>query len=138
MNSTSTEKSKGFTLIELMIVVAIIALLAAIAIPSYRDFVVRSNRTEAKVALTELANLLEKHYSEMGSYATDFGDDKAAGEVNYRDATDKYYELEIDSDGSTYTLTATALNKQFDDDEDCQEITLSHLGVRTPAECWSK
>jgi len=135
---TRGKYSSGFTLIELMIVVAIIALLAAIAIPSYRDFVVRSHRTEAKVALTELANLQEKFYSEMGSYADAFGADKAAGEVNYRDETDKWYSLEIDADGGSYTLTATALGKQFDDDPDCQEIELTHLGVRTPAACWSK
>ena len=62
------KNSMGFTLIELMIVVAIVAFLASIALPSYRNFVVRANRAEAVADLSELASWLERQYTIFGSY----------------------------------------------------------------------
>ena len=62
-------KSAGMTLIELMIVVAIVALLASIAVPSYRQYVLRANRTEATTALLQLAAAQEKFYLQNNTYA---------------------------------------------------------------------
>lgn len=59
---------KGFTLIELMITVAIIAIIAAIAYPSYQNSIVKSNRTEAKACLLELAQFMERFYTQNGRY----------------------------------------------------------------------
>lgn len=67
---TSRTLSRGFTLIEVMIVVAIIGLLAAIAIPSYNAYIQRSHRTEAKNYLMAIAQRLEQNYSLSGSYNT--------------------------------------------------------------------
>lgn len=64
-----TRRQAGFTLIELMITVAIIGILAAIAYPSYTDYVVRSRRAEAKQGLIELAQMLERNYTVANSYA---------------------------------------------------------------------
>jgi type IV pilus assembly protein PilE len=61
----------GFTLIELLIVVAIVAILAAIAIPSYRAYIVRSNRTAAKGCLSQLANYMERYYATNLRYDQD-------------------------------------------------------------------
>ena len=62
-------KSSGVTLIELMIVVAIVAVLAAVAIPSYRSYLLRSHRAEAKAALLNLAAAQEKFYLQNNTYA---------------------------------------------------------------------
>jgi len=128
-------KSRGFTLIELMIVIVIIGLLAAIAIPSYRDFVVRSNRSEAKVALTEMANLQEKFYSEFGIYAEDVVD------LNYPEDVGDHYIVSIEGvTTTTYTLVAVPVpdSGQERDDDACPRFTLNNLGVRLPQECWDK
>ncbi len=69
MNKTSLLRSaRGFTLIELMIVVAVIALLAAIAVPSYAEYIRRSHRAEAKNFLMGIAQRLEQNYTLSGSY----------------------------------------------------------------------
>jgi type IV pilus assembly protein PilE len=63
------QRQAGFTLIELMIVVAIVGILVAIAYPSYSDYLVRSRRAEAKQGLIELAQMLERNYTVANSYA---------------------------------------------------------------------
>ena len=59
---------RGFTLIEIMIVVAVVAIIAAIAIPQYRDYVIRAKRADAKRALLEAAQFLERNYTANGCY----------------------------------------------------------------------
>lgn len=68
------KKTLGFTLIELMIVVAVIAILAAIAYPSYRDNIRKSRRVDAKSALTDIAQLQEAFYARNGRYTDDMTD----------------------------------------------------------------
>ncbi|MFE8072811.1 type IV pilin protein [Marinobacteraceae bacterium S3BR75-40.1] len=66
--SNAAIKQQGFTLIELMIVVAIIGVIAAIAVPNYMDYVERSRRTDAQAVLTSFSNALERYYTQNGSY----------------------------------------------------------------------
>jgi type IV pilus assembly protein PilE len=69
VNRTHTTKTRGFTLIELMIVVAVIGILAAIAVPSYRSYIVRAARVEAQTEMLELASLQEKIFLNSNNYA---------------------------------------------------------------------
>lgn len=125
-------KKNGFTLIELMITVAIVAILAAIAYPSYQDSVRKTKRTTAQADLMELASFMERKYTETNSYnpaslALPFS-------TSPRDTT-VAYNLTKTSDTSTFTLTATPIGAQADDD--CGVMTLKNTGAKTPASgCW--
>jgi len=128
----------GITLLELMIVVAIVGILAAIAYPSYRDQVRRSNRTEAKVALEERAQAMEKCFTRTMDYTAAACDNAAAA----RATPDGRYTVSASARGpTTFTLTAVPNGAQADDAE-CMSFTLDEAGRRgvtgtgTPERCW--
>lgn len=129
-------KSAGFTLVELMVVVAIIAILTLVAFPAYQDQMRKTRRSDAKVALTELANLQEKFFANNQRYtATIVG---SAG-LNYEQfSPEDYYQLSgTASSNTTYTLTATAVpTGPQGSDANCLTMTLDHNGNKTPAGCW--
>jgi type IV pilus assembly protein PilE len=115
----------GFTLIELMITVAIVGILAAIAYPSYTASVQKSHRSVAQVALMEMAQREESYFLRNRSY----GDTTA---LNYSTtSTDGNYTLSITADAATFTATATAVSgKPQAHDTPCQVFTLDNRGVR--------
>ena len=132
-------KQRGFTLMELMIVVAIIGIIAAFAYPSYQDSVRKSRRADAKQALTDAAARLEQYYISNKSYTSD------VTRLGYASATSQegYYTLAIAAPtGGTlvtgYVLTATPTTKGGQDqDSACASMTLASTGARTPAAgCW--
>lgn len=140
------KNSKGFTLIEAMITVAIIGIIAAIAYPSYLDSVRRSNRAEAKTELMDIAQRLQRCYTGLARF-----DDRDNCAV-YRDLLDGgvvtrgsgFYEITIgaDPDGEStrtaYLLTAKAIRSPQTEDtiDSCNELTLSSKGVQSPDVCW--
>src|SRR5438552_18645819 len=96
--------ARGFTLIELLIACVILAILAAIALPSYQNQVHKSRRTDAKSALVGAAGQMERYFTERGTYAT-----AAAGSGGVYPATNQngYYALLLANlNDSTYTLRA--------------------------------
>lgn len=135
----------GFTLIELMITVAIIGILAGIAYPSYQDSVMKSRRRDAQGALMGLANAMERHFTETNSYlgAAD-ADDKPTIYASQSpvDGGTAYYDLTIDPvTATTFTLNATPTGPQSNDK--CATLTLTNTGARgftgtgvTSADCW--
>lgn len=127
-------RSHGFTLVELMIVVAIIAILAAIAYPSYNEHVRKTRRGEAKADLVEYAALAERFHTTNNSYV-----DFALPVTQSPRSGTAHYRLVMDGTQSTFTITATPLGGQAVDH--CGELTLNQAGVKTPdtgsqADCW--
>lgn len=143
-NQINASRLRGFTLIELMIVVAIIGLLATIALPAYQDSVRKSRRADAKASLSQLAQFMERNFSLAQRYDKDgagnaivlpFTESPAEG-------TNKYYDLTLSSVAqNTYTLQAAPKNAQQNDR--CATLTLTNAGVKgttsttmSATECW--
>lgn len=118
-------KNKGFTLIEMMVVVAIAGILAAIAFPSYQDSVKSSRRSDAQGALISFAQAMERSFTEEGTYAKADGTDNDITGLTAPtifatesplDGGSKFYDLRVVSaDASSYTLRAIPKNAQDDD-----------------------
>ena len=106
-------RQKGFTLIELMVVVTVIAVLAAIAIPNYREYTKRGRRADAVQAVGDLQLKLERWRAENPSYAN-CGANCTSG--NYPGVKDTdYYKLGLVAGVNTFTITATPTGSQGDD-----------------------
>ncbi len=119
---------RGFSLVELMIVVAIVAILAAIAVPSYQNQVRDARRADAVSVLLQSRQLLERYYSKNYSYA-----DVPAGTVATKSpndaGTDTYYSIALASGATNFTLTATPQGGQVGDP--CGALTINQAGVKT-------
>ncbi len=148
-------QEKGFTLIELIIVVAIIGILAAVVYPSYSGYVRRSHRVEAKVALSELAQRQERYYTENLRYADNFtslgvvsgvddGDpiyvDNSNGKYDTAENGQDYKIRLLNVTATTFTLNATANSDRQKKDTDCQWLAITHTGYQTAAgsDCWDR
>jgi len=133
------KKTNGFTLIELMIVVAVIAILMAIALPSYAAYVTRANRGNAKAALLKASQWMERVATAQGSYptVTEFGSTGLAVVEGNRYTV----SLQLPATGG-YLLTATRQGASATDA--CGNFTLTQAGVRnvtgtlSVTDCWGR
>lgn len=148
---TSRKRSKGFTLMELMIVVGIVALLATIAYPSYQASVRKARRADGAAALTNIQLAQQKLRSSCRFYAgtlaaADNCGATAAGSTIEAPALspDGRYAITLtNASGTGYTVTATGLGDQANDRQGGVACTLvlavsaaNPNGLRTPADCW--
>lgn len=125
---------KGFTLIEMMIVVVVIGILAAIALPNYQQYVIRANRVAAQSQMMDIANreqqflLADRVYANKATLV-------ASGYALPTEVSDKYdYDITVDNGATppTYTITFSPTGSQYSDGD----ISLNSAGVKTPAGKW--
>ncbi|MBK8971954.1 MAG: prepilin-type N-terminal cleavage/methylation domain-containing protein [Hahellaceae bacterium] len=139
------QHKRGFTLIELMVVVAVIGILAAIAYPAYTNNVRKSNRAEAKAAIMEAAARQEKLFAQSFSYARDMtslgysANPFVTDNGKYSVAVTNPSSAASPAAATTFTLTATALGAQTDDS--CDGFSITHIGTKGVSEgtvdlCW--
>nr|WP_321241731.1 type IV pilin protein [uncultured Tolumonas sp.] len=133
--------TSGITLIELMIAVAIVAILAGIAFPSYMQYVRTSHRTEATSSLIRISNLEESYYLDNNQYGSLMNLGLTATSSAIYTSENGYYSITIVTPTtSTYTLTATARGSQASD-SDCTAFSLTQNGTKsstgTGSNCWN-
>ncbi len=146
-------RNRGFTLIELMIVVVVISVLAAIALPAYQGYVERARRADAKAGLLSLQLAQEKFRANCRFYAANIGNINDCGTnagastlIHDNNSPDGHYSLSmIAASGATYTLTATRVpgGKQANDTK-CGNFSINQNNVQSvtgslsAAECWQR
>ncbi len=129
---------KGFTLIEMMIVAAIIAILSAIAYPSYRNYIIKGNRSAAQQIMLHIQNREEMYLADARAYTDVLGssglniaqDGWTCSNTAAQGCSNTNYRVTVSWGGTTppeFTITATALNNQVSDGN----MTLTSAGART-------
>jgi type IV pilus assembly protein PilE len=129
--SLSTRRLHGFTLTELMIVVAIVGVLASIAVPSYRSYVVRANRADAQKALLVMAQAMERYFVANNTYLVCTPScTPSVGNAQSPETGTAVYNITLSAaTATTYTLTATPVATGTNKNDGCLQI--DNTGLRS-------
>lgn len=135
-----THRTAGFTLIELMITVAIVAILASIAFASYRNQIIRSNRSAAQSFMFDVASRQERYLLDFRSYAPDL----TTLRMSAPPEVSNNYNVTVSTDTTVttpnYIIAADPKDAQDRDDTSCGKVTLNQLGTKSSefngANCW--
>ncbi|WP_018405148.1 type IV pilin protein [Marinobacter gelidimuriae] len=135
-----TQRQKGFTLIEMMIVVAIIGILAAIAYPSYQRYVESTRRAAAQADLLELVQFMERRYSASFDYqAAGGGNPTLPFNTSPRNTNESTaYNISFTEDVTRGAFELQAVPTTLQSGDDCGKLEINHQGAKTPltAGCW--
>lgn len=139
VESGMRKKMKGVTLLELMIVVVIVSILAAIAYPSYRQYVAKAKRNEAKAGLLQIATLQERFYLQNNTYTTDLTNLGFAVATDAPSESGTYVFRVPNANANTFDAVATYQNT---DDElgKCATLTINGQQIKGPGpynDCWT-
>lgn len=132
---TLLQRIRGVTLVELMVVIAVIGTLAAIAVPTYRRYLLRSQRSEAKISLMQIQTAQEKYYQQYNAYTNNITAAVNAGGLGLQNQSETgKYTLAITTfpaDGQSYVATAAPRTGGGQtDDTPCGNFTITDRGVR--------
>lgn len=124
-------KKTGFTLVEVMVVLAILVIIASITLPAYQKHIIETRRSDAYIALSLAASEQERLYAITGHYTSDIN------MIGGSESPENFYTLSVHVVNGNYTLTAnTAEDNMQIKDLPCLTITLDYLGVKLPNDCW--
>jgi type IV pilus assembly protein PilE len=130
---------RGLTLIELMIVVVIIGILAAVAYPSYREFSARATRSEAKAALLKAAVNQERHYLQNNEFSVDLGQLGFTANPYTTDTGTYVISVVAPNPVSNFTVTAT-YQRSDAESKKCGVLTIDGRGIKASSprtDCWA-
>lgn len=142
MHRSPSRNTRGFTLIELMIVVAVVGILTAIAYPSYTEYVRRGHRADARAGLLQAQQWLERAATATGLYPTTL-----PSALTWSGDTNKRYTIGFKGTATTSSYTLIATRKGAQTGDKCGDYTLTNVGERgndnlgtgtTTADCWGK
>ena len=138
--------ARGFSLLELLVAMAILAVLASIALPTYAEYVARGRRFEARAGLLEAAHWMERWRTERGRYDDPANAGQPPTDFPWRQfprTGNAYYTVSVLATALTYTITATATHAMASDV--CQSLSIDETGVRrftgagsTADVCWHR
>lgn len=137
-------RAAGFTLMEILIAVAIVGILTAIAVGSYRKQSLRANRTDGRTMLMQIQLAEQKFYLQNNTFTTDITDAPPTGLGMATTSPRGFYKLTVAGGtagiATSFVVTATATGTQTQDDPNCLTYTVDDAGTRTPDDtatgCW--